>query len=867
MKRNITAYIAAVLIAAVTITAAGCSDEPAESQGAPVALTSLGVNDITAQAGIPEDDPTTAGMAARVDAGHRMAVTLDGQSAGYIFDDGKWVAETAALPFNGYGKSSLELALGKSGTVAQDGTREKLLDSDALEYESAEITPAEHLSGIAMTHARSLLEMTFDEKFTEPITNLTVGDGIIPYNAPSSKRYLAVIEPGTTTLNIKGTHDGVNLEYRITEADLADGGFLANNRYKVTFTILGNSLVIRAIHVESWTDKGTGVAKPSLTNTFIFPNFTVVKPFKATFLSGYEKEAEVVSGTVNKYTVPGAKGDVIKSISFPDDPLKRVYMIGRVSGSEITLDITPAISDGQVLAYPLKLREVGGKAQINTVEELKMVDDSNENHAKSYLQTSDLDLMDLTWDPLCPARYFTGTYDGGGFGIANLNAKGSNKALFSNNDGTMRNITITSGHLDGGTTSQGNAGIVSNNYRLIENCTNYANVSGQTAIGGICAASTKGEIKGCTNYGDVISRAVVNNGWAGGIVGFVGNAMNPEDISISNCRNYGNIIAPSKVGGIVGIGYSITRISSCTNEGDIASLSGERSGGIGGEIVGSIVDCSNKGNISCSSYYCGGVVGLFMGTLSNCHNEGNVEAYAHVGGVGGTNVGGVTESCTNKGEIFGRSADTWEESITGGILGSNNTGQLRNCINYGKVRGRDYVGGIIAFATYDENRVEACVNYGEVISTTQYAGGIVAEIRQGIVTACINHGNVTAPRIAGGLAANVWDAGTLRASYSLGAVTATQTVGGVAGTNKPGAHILYNYWAGTLDNVIGVDNATDPATQTIAWKFSASNWPADDSGKGWGTGNDYAAGKYWNSLGQYSATAPSYPQLYWIANQ
>ena len=122
----------------------------------------------------------------------------------------------------------------------------------------------------------------------------------------------------------------------------------------------------------------------------------------------------------------------------------------------------------------------------------------------------------------------------------------------------------------------------------IENCENYAEVSGTREIGGICSWS-QGSIYISKNYGQISSRAEV--GWKleaehiGGIAGW-------GDNNITKCENYGKIISTTSgtrssyvgVGGVVGSGEKGI-LNECKNEGIIISGEIDADG-----IIGSVVN-------------------------------------------------------------------------------------------------------------------------------------------------------------------------------------------------------------------------------------------------------------------------------------
>ncbi|MBQ2243184.1 MAG: hypothetical protein II318_03105 [Bacteroidales bacterium] len=173
-----------------------------------------------------------------------------------------------------------------------------------------------------------------------------------------------------------------------------------------------------------------------------------------------------------------------------------------------------------------------------------------------------------------------------------------------------------------------------------------------------------------------------------------------------------------------------------------ANDKGKIAGGFIGQVVG------NNDVITNPKY-------TYRILVSNCTFDGSVKGAWHIGGIAGTLTGSATIiNCTNKGEITANSLNS------GGIVGSAhpNDGypRIEKCINQGKVTTLDPsisangIGGIVG-NIQGTTRVIACTNEGEVSATTttySYLGGVVGYIKDDthwtsawdapLVAACIN---------------------------------------------------------------------------------------------------------------------------------
>ena len=159
--------------------------------------------------------------------------------------------------------------------------------------------------------------------------------------------------------------------------------------------------------------------------------------------------------------------------------------------------------------------------------------------------------------------------------------------------------------------------------------------------------------------------------------GITGTAIESQ---IYNCINYADIIVDNScVGGIVGHLEKLSKITNCTNNGNLKSIS-DFGGGFGG-IVGhsvetaEILNCINIGTIEgLSLMYLGGIVGAATNTtIINCINSGFVSGDTQIGGITGCILGNSTvKNCLNTGVVKGNTK--W-----GCIVGENQGGTIINC--------------------------------------------------------------------------------------------------------------------------------------------------------------------------------------------
>jgi len=148
-------------------------------------------------------------------------------------------------------------------------------------------------------------------------------------------------------------------------------------------------------------------------------------------------------------------------------------------------------------------------------------------------------------------------------------------ALFSN-IGEVKNLKLTGTIIN----DTWEAGGIAYNAASIENCINYANVTGNNFAGGICSRASN-YIKDCTNYGNI---TVTGSSYGYASTGGIGGS---EVQQYSNCRNYGMIKGTTNcsagICGFIGKDGEII-IEACENYGKV-----EATNEIGWKAIGGIV--------------------------------------------------------------------------------------------------------------------------------------------------------------------------------------------------------------------------------------------------------------------------------------
>ena len=226
----------------------------------------------------------------------------------------------------------------------------------------------------------------------------------------------------------------------------------------------------------------------------------------------------------------------------------------------------------------------------------------------------------------------------------------------------------------------GFTGYCSNPNGVLEKCTNTGNISVTSTalniyVGGICAQTSAGTIKGCINSGAITVSTGRTSGdpckfiYLGGLFSVVDASGDEQYLKVIECSNSGDITSNSNVKQLIAGGIA-AQLS--TNKAEFTNI-------------------TNAGNITTTAalrnLFCGGLFGLisatqtlnlsgepFTGTINIGTTESNNYTKLYCGGL----IGQTTENITIGGDVTCKSNITYDistaaniaaESFFGGIVG------------------------------------------------------------------------------------------------------------------------------------------------------------------------------------------------------
>lgn len=302
--------------------------------------------------------------------------------------------------------------------------------------------------------------------------------------------------------------------------------------------------------------------------------------------------------------------------------------------------------------------------EIKNEEALRAIDKNETGH---YILAKDITLS-VPWKTICATNGFSGTFDGNGYTIYNLNLK-SETGMFSNiTGGTVKNLTIRNALASPGA---GGAILTACNYGYIQNCSVYGEISTKKAgFLGAVAGENYGEISNCQVRVDIVNN--FDNATVGGI-----------------CAENSGIIIGSDYWGTI------------TSKGANAVIGGVCGYDTGGYIFESYANAEIKANNTSS--YIGGICGITSGgQVYKCSATGRIVAESgqsiYVGGVCGLAEAATVYNSLSLSNIYA----TGESGYTGGIAGCNSEANIQNTYSAGSVVS---VGGITTggICGYSEN--------------------------------------------------------------------------------------------------------------------------------------------------------------------
>ena len=190
----------------------------------------------------------------------------------------------------------------------------------------------------------------------------------------------------------------------------------------------------------------------------------------------------------------------------------------------------------------------------------------------------------------------------------------------ANNGGTVTNCTFVSGGVSGGIAINV-GGIVGLNSGSVTDCTFSGGISGSDDVGGV-VGDNSGSVTNCTNTSGFIISGSGNN--FGGVVG-----SNTDNSSVTNSYSTGDIGSDDKpfpvqgiFGGVVGSNSGNSSVTNCYNTGKFGKyIDGTRGGVVGSNVdTSSVTGCYNSGNVSgTKSKTVGGVVGNNGAIVDKCY--------------------------------------------------------------------------------------------------------------------------------------------------------------------------------------------------------------------------------------------------------
>lgn len=371
------------------------------------------------------------------------------------------------------------------------------------------------------------------------------------------------------------------------------------------------------------------------------------------------------------------------------------------------------------------------------------VNAGNDYAGKTITLNKDIDLTGKKWVPIgyssrsnTAGPIFRGTFDGQNHTITNIICTEKNDNMPSGFFGTVEGATISNLVIGGTKQEDGSyvydarssftgekdsaAGVVAfvigSRDTVINNCKNYATISGPAPAGIVSRLYNKNsgsnKIEDCYNYGFIDGKNLAESGKAGGIVAITQSNSNS---TISNCHNNGIIETYDfNAGGIIGYINPGCSIEQCTNSNSVSNIYTQKSRSVGG-IVGWVANTSDVLPVS----------------LNYCSNSGTIISDGCAGGIAGRICNQTTvNNCTNEGSVSNYNVRT--SGYAGGIIGNNDGGTINECNNTAAVSGVQYSGGVVGYWGFTSNTsgsISNCSGGQESITiinnTNNWAGRIV----------------------------------------------------------------------------------------------------------------------------------------------
>lgn len=360
----------------------------------------------------------------------------------------------------------------------------------------------------------------------------------------------------------------------------------------------------------------------------------------------------------------------------------------------------------------------------------------------------------------------------------------------------------------------GNEGTITSNYKPSATTTTSINTAG------FVAQTYAATYVDCYNKGGFVlseTHSQFTIGVSGFIATLTGESNNTDTLTFINCHNEADVYGGYQVAGFISLNNANSgsallpvKMINCWNSGDVTATyvngttaKSPMAGGFlcyyGPQMY--LENCYNTGNVTTTNLgtYTAGLVAYYKTqptaalptVIKNCWNSGDVTS-------GGNQVGGIMSYCG--------------AYVT--IDGCYNTGNLATThVEESETKTNSFgVGGIVCALANPNSIVKNCWNAGNVTTTGNRAGGIVAWGASGTIENCFNLGHVKSTGnvktnsagtglvdgyAIGGIAAA--SSHTITNCYNMGVVEGKCQVGGIVGQPSKGKTKINNcYQAGTI---------------------------------------------------------------------
>jgi hypothetical protein len=379
-------------------------------------------------------------------------------------------------------------------------------------------------------------------------------------------------------------------------------------------------------------------------------NATMTNCYSLSDIQHSNDEEAFVGGLVGQYFAVGFMSDSTIINSFYNYEIvtieqEHIITVGALGNEQFELWIT----NGMALNIDDYFAESDSVYLVSSVEDLTNLLGFCNVPEYSFKQTTEIDLID---NPGFYIPGFSGSYNGDGYSIDNLNLEDNSyfnyQGMFGSlQNATVENLQITNVNVSGDIYIGGLAG--SADESTILNCSVTGNVQGDFKVGGFVGAEEDNDIDNCSYSGNVQGTHTV-----GGLIG-------EGQSSVSNCYATGTVHGDYDVGGLMGTQESW--ITMCWFDGSVQGHSSV--GGLigSGGFTTAIINCYSVGNVLASGSNIGGLVGEGSSNLHvrNCYSKCTVTGSFRVAGLIGDFHEGTVENCYSVGEVVG-------EISTGGLI-------------------------------------------------------------------------------------------------------------------------------------------------------------------------------------------------------